>query len=195
MTVTCTHLQILAGLSMTGGIMTAKLYALPTPLAKAQQSATIVAMPRRTKHGLQEVLPFEWPTTQGANAIALVAPRVTPGANDTFDQQVTSSSDLPPAQQWATRLVHGVVEVINGVRPATQLTRWITPEVMTQVQSRIMMKNMPRFNIRSIHVTQTDDGVAEVCSVFGTVNRSFAMAMRLEGLDGRWKATSLMWAL
>ena len=175
--------------------MTAKLYALPTPLAKEQQSATIMAMPRRTKHGLQEVLPFEWPQIQGANAIALVAPRVTPGDNDSFDQQATSSADLPPAQQWATRLVHGVVEVINGVRPATQLTRWITPEVMTQVQSRIMMKNMPRFNIRSIHVTQTDDGVAEVCSVFGTPNRSFAMAMRLEGLDGRWKATSLMWAL
>lgn len=195
MTVICTHLQALAGSSMMGEIMTAQLYVLPTPLAKEQQSATIMAMPRRTKHGLQEVLPFEWPQNQGANAIALVAPRVTPGDNDSFDQQATSSADLPPAQQWATRLVHGVVEVINGVRPATQLTRWITPEVMTQVQSRIMAKNMPRFNIRSIHVTQTDDGVAEVCSVFGTPNRSFAMAMRLEGLDGRWKATSLMWAL
>ncbi len=195
MTVICTQLQALAPTSMMGEIMTATIYALPTPLAKNHESATILAMPRRTKHGLQETLPFEWPTTQGANALALVAPRVTPGANDSFDQQVTPSSELPPAQQWATRLVHGVVEVINGVRPASQLTRWITPDVMSLIQSRIMTKNMPRFNIRSIHVTQTDDGVAEVCSVFGTPNRSFAMAMRLEGLDGRWKATSLMWAL
>ncbi len=180
---------------MTGEIMTARIYALPTPLAKEQPPATVLALPVRTKYGLQESLPFEWPVVRGSNALAYVAPRVAPGANDTFDQQATSSADLPPAQQWATRLVHGVVEVINGVRPATQLTRWITPEVMTQVQGRIMSKNMPRFNIRSVHVTQTDDGVAEVCSVFGTPNRSFAMAMRLEGLDGRWKATSLMWAL
>ncbi|NBR29629.1 MAG: glycosyltransferase family 2 protein, partial [Betaproteobacteria bacterium] len=35
----------------------------------------------------------------------------------------------------------------------------------------------------------------EVCAVFGTQNRSYAMAMRLEGLDGRWRATQLTWGM
>ena len=93
------------------------------------------------------------------------------------------------------RLVHGMVEVINGVRPSSQLNRWVTLDVMAQVRERVIGASMPRFSVRSVHVTETDDGVAEVCSVFGTPNRSFALAMRLEGLDGRWRATSLVWAI
>ena len=93
------------------------------------------------------------------------------------------------------RLVHALVEVVNGSRPAAQLNRWITPEVMIQLQNQIARNKMPRMGVRSIHVHETDDGVAEVSSVFGTPNRSFALALRLEGLDGRWRATSLMWAL
>ena len=54
---------------------------------------------------------------------------------------------------------------------------------------------MPRFIVRSVNVMETDDGIAEISSVFGTQNRVFALAMRLEGLDGRWRATSLVWAM
>jgi hypothetical protein len=88
-----------------------------------------------------------------------------------------------------------MVEVINGVRPASQLTRWVTVDVLAQVHERVIGTSMPRFGVRSVHVSETDDGVAEVCSVFGTQNRSFALALRLEGLDGRWRATSLVWAI
>jgi hypothetical protein len=31
--------------------------------------------------------------------------------------------------------------------------------------------------------------------VFGTPNRAFALAIRLEGLDGRWRATNLVFAV
>lgn len=54
---------------------------------------------------------------------------------------------------------------------------------------------MPQLVVRSINVHETDDGVAEVSSVFGTPNRAFALAIRLEGLDGRWRATNLEVAL
>lgn len=175
--------------------MTATVYALPTPLGTKEMRATIIPLPRRTKHGLQETLPFEWPRSYGSNALAYVAPRVGEHDNDSFDIQPTSRYDLPNVRQWSMRLVHGMVEVINGVRPPSQLNRWVTTDVMALIQDRILDKYMPRYSVRSVHVTETDDGVAEVCCVFGTANRSFALAMRLEGLDGRWRATSLIWAM
>ena len=160
----------------------------------ADHTASVTALPLRTAHGLQEALPFEWPT-DGNNALKPRSPRMSDPATSTFDPQPTSRVDLPSAQQWSMRLVHAVVEVINGVRPVSQLTRWLSPDVLVQVQKNIAHQAMPRMNVRSIHVHETDDGVAEVSSVFGTPNRSFALAMRLEGFDGRWKATTLIFGL
>lgn len=175
--------------------MAAIIYALPTPLGAKESRATVIPLPKRTKHGLQETLPFEWPRSYGANALSYVAPRISDRDEDSFDIQPTSRFDLPNVRQWSMRLVHGMVEVINSVRPASQLNKWVTPEVMTLIQDRILDSTMPRYMVRSVHVSETDDGVAEVCCVFGTPNRSFALAMRLEGLDGRWRATTLMWAM
>lgn len=143
----------------------------------------------------QDPLPLEWPSTSGANALSRTAPVLSEEARHSFEALPTSRNDLPAADVWGKRLVQGMVEVINGVRPASQLTRWTTSEVMSLIQTRVLEKNMPRYVVRSVHVAETDDGVAEVCSVFGTTNRSFALAMRLEGLDGRWRATSLVWAV
>ena len=177
-----------------GETMNAIIYALPVPGARQYKPGNIINLPVRTKHGLQETLPFEWPT-DGANAIKYVPPRMAENRPDSFDPQATARVDLPSARQWSMRLVHALVEVVNGSRPAAQLNRWITPEVMSQLQYQIARNKMPRLGVRSIHVHETDDGVAEVSSVFGTPNRSFALALRLEGLDGRWRATSVMWAL
>ncbi len=175
--------------------MTAIIYAWPTPLSNRDTQATITQLPVRTKYGLQEVIPFEWPNASNANAQRHIAPRVAPLPPENFDPQPTSRLDLPSAKQWSMRLVHGLVEVINGIRPATQLTRWLAPDVMKQVQGHVINFAMPRLAVRSIHVHETDDGVAEVSAVFGTPNRSFALALRLEGLDGRWRATTLIWGM
>lgn len=174
--------------------MNAVIYALPAPGARQYQSSKIINLPVRTKYGLQEILPFEWPT-DGANAIKYVPPRMAENRPDSFDPQATARIDLPSARQWSMRLVHALVEVVNGSRPAAQLNRWVTPELMSQLQNQVARNKLPKLGVRSIHVHETDDGVAEISSVFGTPNRSFALALRLEGLDGKWRATSLMWAL
>jgi hypothetical protein len=175
--------------------MAATIYALPAPMGNKDLRATVIPLPRRTKYGLQETLPFEWPKSFGANALSFVAPRVSGVDSDSFEIQPTSRFDLPNVRQWSMRLVHGMVEVINGVRPATQLNKWVNSDVMSLIQERILEKHMPRYTVRSVHVSETDDGVAEVSCVFGTASRAFALAMRLEGLDGRWRATNLVWAV
>ena len=174
--------------------MNAIIYALPVPGAHKYKQANIITLPVRTKYGLQETLPFEWPT-DGANALKYLPPRMAENRPDSFEPQATARIDLPSAQQWSMRLVHALVEVVNGSRPLAQLNRWVTPEVLAQIQGHVTRNKLPRLGVRSINVHETDDGVAEVSSVFGTPNRSFALALRLEGLDGRWRATSLEVAL
>ena len=45
--------------------------------------------------------------------------------------------------------------------------------------------------VRSIHVSEPVDGVAEVAALVRRGARSTAVALRLEGLDGRWQCTAL----
>ena len=174
--------------------MNAIIYAWPMPEALEQQQAhaTVRGLPIRTEYGLQETLPFEWPTGEETQPANKPLARVNDPSTKLFDPQPTSRQDLPSASQWSMRLVHALTEVLNGSRPVQQLTRWLTPEVLAHVQRNLLNRSMPRMMVRSIHVHETDDGVAEVSSVLGTNNRAFALAIRLEGLDGRWRATTLI---
>ena len=43
----------------------------------------------------------------------------------------------------------------------------------------------------NLHVTEPADGVAEVAAVLRIENRFRALALRLEGLDGRWRCVRL----
>ncbi len=170
--------------------MNAEIYALPVPFANYQATANVIALPKRTKYGLQETLPFEWPVKQ---PVSYLSPRVTELKPTDFDMRPTSRTELPSATQWSRQLVQVLIEILNGNRSPSQLIRWITPEAMTGLKLAIKRKRFPKLIVRSIHVHETDDGVAEVSAVFGTTNRSFALAMRLEGLDGKWRATSIVW--
>jgi hypothetical protein len=170
--------------------MNAIVYALPVPSGNQRPTANVIALPTRTKYGLQEALPFEWPAKPNTNYLS---PRVTELKPTDFTVRPTGRNDLPAVSQWSMRLVQALIEVVNGVRPISQLLRWVTPEVMSALQSQIQRKGFPKFSVRSINVHETDDGVAEVSAVFGSTNRSFAMALRLEGLDGKWRATSIIW--
>jgi hypothetical protein len=64
---------------------------------------------------------------------------------------------------------------------------------MSGLKFQLARKGFPKFQVTSINVHETDDGVAEISAVFKSKNRAYAMAMRLEGLDGKWRATSLVW--
>ncbi|MSY53946.1 MAG: hypothetical protein F2705_05775, partial [Actinobacteria bacterium] len=76
--------------------MTAIIYALPVPGANKPKSANIINLPVRTKYGLQETLPFEWPT-DGANALKYLPPRMAENRSDSFEPQATARVDLPSA--------------------------------------------------------------------------------------------------
>ncbi len=114
-----------------------------------------------------------------------------------FARQPTPRAALPDPGAWAGRFVQGLLEVLAGSRPPTQLLRWSTSEVYASIQRRAQISAGAgpvrgfRPLVRSVRVCEPDDGVAEVTAVIQRAGRVHAVAMRLEGIDGRWQCTVL----
>jgi hypothetical protein len=121
-----------------------------------------------------------------------------------FGPQPTSRAALPEPRAWAGRLVQALVEVLGGDRPLSQLVRWTTTEVYEDVAAllpsarrggRGAVRRTPdettRAAVRSVRLTEPADGVAEVAATVRRGRRTTAVALRLEGLDGRWQCTAM----
>jgi hypothetical protein len=106
----------------------------------------------------------------------------------------TGSARLPEPHRWSARLAQGVVEVLHGHRPLQQLVRWTDESVYAMLARRLAARRPStgsRPLVRSIRVCEPRDGVVEVSVVVEAGHRCRALAMRLEGLDGRWCCTVL----
>jgi hypothetical protein len=109
-------------------------------------------------------------------------------------RQPTRSAELPDPRRWAVRLAQGIVEALHGHRPLQQLIRWTDEPVYRLLERRRSVQRAgagPRPLVRSIRICQPGDGVVEASVVVETRGRCRALAMRLEGLDGRWRCTAL----
>lgn len=113
-----------------------------------------------------------------------------------FARQRTSSSDLPDPRMWAHHLARLLIESLDGRRPTAQLARHVEPEILSRI-SRHYRSAQRRgraagpTGIRRVRVCQPCDGVAEVAVVARISGRPVPIALRLNGLDGRWRVTVL----
>jgi hypothetical protein len=151
----------------------------------------------------QAELPLEWLLPSGLPArpdLPLVVlrgggegPAAQP-AEDDFGPLPTPRSQLPAPGPWAGRLVQAFVEVMSGDRPIGQLIRWTHEDVYAQLRTLTTRRPAKRVRaqVRSVHVTEPLDGVAEVCAVVHDGARARAYALRLVGTDGRWCCTDLI---
>jgi hypothetical protein len=99
------------------------------------------------------------------------------------------------------RFLQAVVEMVAADRPVTQLLRWATPEVYTEVCRRAdtalattdstQRSRTGRPRVVSVHVSRPGDGVAEVAGHVRHAGRSRALAARLEHRRDRWVCTAL----
>ncbi|MCY7372301.1 MAG: Rv3235 family protein [Spirochaetaceae bacterium] len=134
-------------------------------------------------------------------APAAPAPQPRPDALEELDEvdfgpQPTSRADLPEPRTWAARLVQALVEVLAGDRPVGQLVRWTSAAVYDNVSALARPGDRgtsaaARGVVRSVHVSEPIDGVAEVAALVRRGRRTTAVALRLEGLDGRWQCTAV----
>lgn len=115
---------------------------------------------------------------------------------DLFERQRTPPSALPDPSASVFAIAQGVVDVLGGHRSLTQLNAWVDDEVRERLRTALAL--MPtrrpgcrRMRVTRLRITTPAPGVVEACAVVSGHPRSRALALRLEGLDGRWRATSI----
>lgn len=119
-----------------------------------------------------------------------------------FDEQRTPSRALPDPAPLANSLARGAFEVIAGVREPEQLARWLAEKPYLALVARARLAHRARsargqpakhpvYAVKSVRISSPGDGVAEAVVVIETPSRSRAVAIRFEGIDRRWRATTL----
>ena len=140
-------------------------------------------------------------TTPAASVRVPPAPRGVE-LSEFFAPQRTPSTALPDPEPFLRNLTRGVLEVLAGVREVDQLARWLTEDPYRKLVTRAnlatrarsargMPAKRPAHAILSVHESSPADGVVEAVVIVQGPARTRAVAMRLEGMDGRWRATSL----
>ncbi len=135
---------------------------------------------------------------QGTLALAFVLPSgVAAVPEPTAALRVVGPPDV---RAWAARLGQALVEVLAGERPAAQLLRWTTPQVLDAVRAAAALaaRRPPasrasgtRSTVRCVRVCVPAAGVAEVSLVVAGTDRVRALAIRLEAVAERWRCTAV----
>jgi hypothetical protein len=135
---------------------------------------------------------------QGTLTLVVGGVAVPQDLGDDFGPVPTPTNDLPDPRTLSRGLVQVLVEVMAGHRSATQLSRWTTPDVYATVRAQTLPPPRPgtkptrrRPRVTSIRSGYPADGVAEICAVVVGQHRTQAIALRIEGADGRWVVTAL----
>lgn len=125
-----------------------------------------------------------------------------PVDDEFFARQFTSTARLPDPTVLVENLALGVVEVLGGVRDLEQLGRWMTEAVYKHLLRRSVLAargraarrqspTRPKVRIAARRITSPVDGVVEATVILSGAARTRAIAIRLEGMDDRWRATAL----
>ncbi|MFM2353695.1 MAG: hypothetical protein RLZZ608_1101 [Actinomycetota bacterium] len=119
-----------------------------------------------------------------------------------FDFQPTSTADLPDPRPLVENLTRCVIEILAGARELEQVARWVTDDVYRTLMARAAISARarsargapvvrPTFSVGSPRLTEPRDGVVEAVVIVTSRARARAVAIRLEGLDRRWRASAI----
>ncbi|HYI32526.1 MAG TPA: Rv3235 family protein [Glaciibacter sp.] len=151
---------------------------------------------------------FEPGPRYASPAAAAGAGQADPGGQDKFQEQdffghqPNSRSELPDPEPLLINLTRCVIEVLAGARELDQLARWVTDDVYRHLLKRVVLSararavkgqraQRPSFSIGRISISEPRDGVIEAVVIVHTKVRARAVAIRLEGLDHRWRASAV----
>ncbi len=186
--------------TLTGSPPTTALRLLPVPVSEPPYDDELPGTPppaaTRPLGPLRSLTPLRLVPVPAL----LLAPGTRRPAADQDDDELdqrTPLDQLPAARPVAHALVQGLLEVLAGVRPLSQLRRATSLELYDRLEETIY--SGPRGTgprptgaaVRSLHVQARDEGVAEVCATVHRDGRTSALALRMEGVRGRWTCTEL----
>lgn len=120
-----------------------------------------------------------------------------------FDPQPTPRNELPDPIEVVERLALLACEILAGTRNLDQIARWVTEDVYRLIAERSVAAKRqraqatdanlkrPLVRVSSSHVCEPRDGIVEGVVLVTIGPRMRAVAIRLEGLDHRWRASTL----
>ena len=116
---------------------------------------------------------------------------------DDFGPRPTSTDDLPEPRGWAGQMPLTTHQVVSGLRPPTQLARFVAPPVYESMvrrratTARRHLAPVRPTRVRAVVASEPRDGVVDASVVLFDGHRAQAVAMRMTGVDGRWLVTEL----
>ncbi len=121
-------------------------------------------------------------------------------SDDFFGHQPAARESLPNPGPLLENLTRCVIEILAGARELEQISRWVTDDVYRNLLKRVVISararqakgqpvSRPSFSIGSTSIFEPRDGVVEAVVIVRGRARTRAVALRLEGLDRRWRAT------
>ena len=119
-----------------------------------------------------------------------------------FGHQPTSTASLPVPDPLVENLTRCVIEILAGARELEQISRWVTDDVYRHLLKRVVLSTSARqakglaavrpvFALGSTTICEPRDGVVEAVVIVRGRARTRAVALRLEGMDNRWRATAI----
>jgi Family of unknown function (DUF6459) len=159
----------------------------------------MVQVSREPNLGAHTQSTYDQPIVEGSAARAL-RPRFD--SDDFFGHQPTSTQHLPDPVPLLENLTRCVIEILAGARELEQIARWVSDDVYRHLLKRVVISSRaraakgqqptrPTFTIGSTTVSEPRDGVVEAVIIVRGRARVRAVALRLEGLDSRWRATAI----
>lgn len=136
-------------------------------------------------------------------SITLSALPRTRVSEDFFTYQPTPTAALPQPRPLIENLAHCVIEILAGARDLEQISRWVTDDVYRHLLKRTVLSARarqvkgqapsvrPNFTVGTVITSEPKDGVVEAVVIIRGRARTRAVAIRLEGLDQRWRATAI----
>ncbi|HET7400004.1 MAG TPA: Rv3235 family protein [Intrasporangium sp.] len=121
-----------------------------------------------------------------------------PDEDGAFERRRSRTAQLGDPAPFVAKMAQAIVEVVSGQRPPPQLIRHTTPRVYSVLARRALVSARRQQAgtrrgavVRRIRLCEPADGVVEAAAVVVAHGRVRALALRLEGLDGRWLVTQL----
>lgn len=122
--------------------------------------------------------------------------------DDHFGMQPTPRDELPDPMPLVENLARSVLEIIAGARDLEQIARWVSDDVYRLLTKRVQIAvrarsvsgasaTRPVFTTGRTIITEPCDGVVEAVVIVHGRARTRSVAVRLEGLDHRWRATAI----
>ena len=119
-----------------------------------------------------------------------------------FGHQRTPRTELANPRPLIENLTRCVIEILAGARDLEQIARWVSDDVYRHLLKRVVLStrarqvkgvvaSRPAFSVGSVTLCEPTDGIVEAVVVVHGRARTRAVAIRLEGLDNRWRATAI----